>query len=296
MDTKTLLLSNMIVCAFFAIAFSIYNSEQKTYRGFKLWNFSALIMTLGFLAIMLRDVVSDGLGIFAMNVFFTLAAVARLDAMNRFLVNKNQNKYFYSLPLFVGLACIFFYYAEDRIVIRSIISSTAFCVLSLMLSWSLIRHSPPENKFLYYSASGIITVRCLTILTRAWLGHFSDWNRLFDNNIWTAFQLGFGMICEISQNVFFLMMNSKRAETNFIQAQSKLNATVLDLKKALSEVKKLQGILPICAHCKKIRDDQGAWQGIEKYVHERSDAEFSHGICPECAEAYFPQFDLSGRT
>lgn len=56
------------------------------------------------------------------------------------------------------------------------------------------------------------------------------------------------------------------------------------LKDALSEVKTLQGILPICSHCKKIRDDQGNWQKVEKYIHDRSEAEFSHGICPECAK------------
>ncbi|MDA3875005.1 MAG: hypothetical protein PF795_13735 [Kiritimatiellae bacterium] len=293
MDIRTLVFSNMIVCAFFVIAFFIYSSEQKTFRGFTLWNLSALMMTLGFLALILRESNWVGLSIFTMNSFFILAAVIRLDAMNRFLVNKKLNKTIYSIPLFVGLACLFFYSVEGQIVIGSIISSTAFCILSLLLSWSLIRHSPSENTSLYYSAAGIIAVRCLTVMIRAWFGAFSHWQELFDDNILSSFQLGVGFICEISQNVFFLMMNSKRAEANFIQAQSKLNATVTDLKKALSEVRRLQGILPICAHCKKIRDDQGAWQGIEKYVHERSDAEFSHGICPECVKEHYPGIHFS---
>ena len=56
------------------------------------------------------------------------------------------------------------------------------------------------------------------------------------------------------------------------------------LKNALSEIKALQGILPICSHCKKIRDDQGNWEKVEKYIHDRSEAEFSHSICPECAK------------
>lgn len=294
MDIKTLLLCHLIVCAFFVIAFSIYSLEQKTYRGFKLWSFSALIMTLGFLALILRGLISNGVSIFFMHVFFTLAAVIRLDAINRFMVNKDLNKFVYSLPLLVGLFCIYFYYVDDQILLRSVMSSTAFSLFSLMLSYSLVRHAPPENRFLYYTAAGIVAVRCLTVLTRSWLGHFSNLNQLFDNNIWSAFQLVLGLICEISQHVFFLMMNSKRAESKFIEAQSKLNATVLDLKKALSEVKRLQGILPICGHCKKIRDDQGAWQGIEKYVHEHSAAKFSHGICPECAIIHYPEIDFSG--
>ncbi|MCD4848460.1 MAG: tetratricopeptide repeat protein [Candidatus Aegiribacteria sp.] len=55
-----------------------------------------------------------------------------------------------------------------------------------------------------------------------------------------------------------------------------------DLRSALAHVKQLQGLLPICANCKKIRDDDGYWQQIELYISDNSEAEFSHGICPEC--------------
>ena len=67
---------------------------------------------------------------------------------------------------------------------------------------------------------------------------------------------------------------------------------VSDLQKALSEVKTLQGFLPICSHCKKIRDDKGYWNQIEAYIRDRSDAEFSHGICPKCAKKLYPDFEL----
>ena len=55
-----------------------------------------------------------------------------------------------------------------------------------------------------------------------------------------------------------------------------------ELNQALSEVKTLKGILPICSYCKKIRDDEGHWHQMEKYIATRSDSEFSHGICEEC--------------
>jgi PAS domain S-box-containing protein len=57
----------------------------------------------------------------------------------------------------------------------------------------------------------------------------------------------------------------------------------------VTEVKNLRGLLPTCAHCKKIRDDQGVWHHIETYITERSQAQFSHGLCPECLPAYFPE-------
>jgi hypothetical protein len=64
---------------------------------------------------------------------------------------------------------------------------------------------------------------------------------------------------------------------------------IADLQDALAKVKTLKGLLPICASCKKVRDDKGYWHQVEVYVRDRSDAEFSHGICPECEQKYYEQ-------
>jgi len=64
------------------------------------------------------------------------------------------------------------------------------------------------------------------------------------------------------------------------------------LNKALEEVKTLSGFLPICASCKKIRDDKGYWNQIEAYISEHSEAQFSHGICPECTKTLYPDFQV----
>jgi len=62
-----------------------------------------------------------------------------------------------------------------------------------------------------------------------------------------------------------------------------------ELTEALANVKTLKGLLPICASCKKIRDDKGYWTQIESYIYKHSDAEFSHGICPDCARKLYPE-------
>lgn len=59
--------------------------------------------------------------------------------------------------------------------------------------------------------------------------------------------------------------------------------------KILHRMKHLEGILPVCASCKKIRDERGNWHRFESYISERSEADFSHGICPECAEKLYPE-------
>jgi PAS domain S-box-containing protein len=63
-----------------------------------------------------------------------------------------------------------------------------------------------------------------------------------------------------------------------------------ELSQALTKVKTLSGLLPICASCKKIRDDQGYWQQVETFIKARSDADFSHGICPDCMEKLYPEY------
>ena len=66
--------------------------------------------------------------------------------------------------------------------------------------------------------------------------------------------------------------------------QKKLKNTIAELKASVSEVKTLTGLLPICASCKKIKDDKGYWNQIEAYISKRAKVDFSHGICPECAK------------
>ena len=75
-----------------------------------------------------------------------------------------------------------------------------------------------------------------------------------------------------------------------VQMQDALAGKIEELQQALAEIKTLRGIVPICASCKKIRDDAGFWQQVEVYVRDHSEAEFSHGICPECMKKLYPEF------
>lgn len=66
-----------------------------------------------------------------------------------------------------------------------------------------------------------------------------------------------------------------------------------ELEEAISKVKTLQGMLPICAHCKKVRDDQGYWTRIEEYIRAHSEAQFTHGICPDCIKEHYGEVELA---
>jgi hypothetical protein len=76
------------------------------------------------------------------------------------------------------------------------------------------------------------------------------------------------------------------------RAQIEKDNLIIELKDALAEVNTLSGLLPICSHCKKIRDDKGYWNQIEAFIQDHSKAEFSHSICRECAKEHYPDMDI----
>lgn len=74
------------------------------------------------------------------------------------------------------------------------------------------------------------------------------------------------------------------------QLEAKREELIIGLQDALTQIKTLSGLLPICASCKKIRDDHGYWHQVEVYIREHSEVDFSHSICPECSEKLYPEF------
>ncbi|MBI5374703.1 MAG: response regulator [Candidatus Schekmanbacteria bacterium] len=87
-----------------------------------------------------------------------------------------------------------------------------------------------------------------------------------------------------------LLVRSLRYSLERKRIEEEKEKLIKDLRDALGKIKTLSGMLPICASCKKIRDDKGYWNQIESYLRDHSEAEFSHGICPECAEKFYPDY------
>jgi hypothetical protein len=75
------------------------------------------------------------------------------------------------------------------------------------------------------------------------------------------------------------------------QTEAERVQLIQELQAALANVKSLSGLLPICAGCKKIRDDKGYWSQVESYVQEHSEATFTHGLCPDCIKKYYPELE-----
>jgi DNA-binding response OmpR family regulator len=76
-----------------------------------------------------------------------------------------------------------------------------------------------------------------------------------------------------------------------VSLQTRLADQIVELQDTIANVKQLRGLLPMCSYCKRIRNDEDYWQQLETYISARSDAEFSHGICPACLERVEKEFD-----
>ncbi len=84
-----------------------------------------------------------------------------------------------------------------------------------------------------------------------------------------------------------------RIGVEMLKLQESLVRRVRELEDALAQIKQLHGLLPICAYCKKIRNDKNYWEQVENYISERADVRFSHGICPECMESALEEIEAS---
>ena len=87
--------------------------------------------------------------------------------------------------------------------------------------------------------------------------------------------------------ISFLAEQLRRARLDAEQESHRRQLLITELRESMENVRALHGLLPICASCKKIRDDRGYWQQLEVYIRDHSEADFSHGLCPDCAKAYW---------
>ncbi|MEI7946351.1 MAG: hypothetical protein WCJ02_06620 [bacterium] len=135
----------------------------------------------------------------------------------------------------------------------------------------------------YFLPVGIVAWMCnlkricfvVGLCTLTWFA--ADW---FSGNPYT--HIGYAIWNTIIRLVAFLILGYAIFEIKvLLDVERKISA---DLQKALSEVKTLTGLLPICAGCKKIRNDTGYWQQLEEYIEHHSEASFTHGYCQQCAE------------
>jgi signaling repeat-containing protein len=109
-----------------------------------------------------------------------------------------------------------------------------------------------------------------------------DLGRAVDISILGAYAIAAGTMLVLAMAIATSLV-SRYGEARLRSSERRYRTLATELQKALTEVRTLEGILPICASCKRIKNEAGGWEAVEVFVRERTDAEFSHGLCPDCA-------------
>lgn len=283
LDVKTIFVLDAITSAFVGLALLFYSRSSRTYPGFNHWVLGSLLVALSYVSTFLRGVIPDLASIMLVNGGFVLSGVIRLDGVMRFLRGKRLNRHLYLLPLIAMATAGYFFLVDDDMTTRLAFLTLWVCPLIWSIAAVFVRFAPVRNRSISYLAGAITFIYGASLLVRTlfWMTHPSM--GLFDN-LWinSGFLIAV-LVFETWSGLLVMMINNQRMEEDLLLIQHNLRDHVVSLENSLSEVKVLKGLLPICATCKKIRDDRGYWKQLEAYIDEHSEASFTHGICPECA-------------
>lgn len=283
MDLRTLVILCMAFQMLFLFLYGVYKKTQIVYDGFNQWLLSLLILSLGYLAVVYLP---DGAAvIFINNLCFTLALTLRWMGLHRFLGLPALPRGFYGGPFAFGLAMAMFLKDGESMPLRVFLLSCYMGLIYLATAYDLFRHKTRNGVFLYRATAVIGVNAALFSLARGAHYLFLRPEVLFggssmERNFFLAI-----MMTEICLYLLYLMLSNRRTINRLDRANE-------ELRRVMGEMKQLQGILPICSVCKKIRDDKGYWNRIEHYIETHTEADFSHSLCPECAEKLYPDFNL----
>lgn len=137
----------------------------------------------------------------------------------------------------------------------------------------------------------LIFFTCLLFTFSIWDHYFNSESEI-DRALVSNLLLLTGTLFSISAGLFTYSLEQARTKLSGEVAKSteQLLRRNEELETALREVKTLRGFLPMCASCRKVRNDKGYWQDLEHYIEQHSDASFSHGFCKECMQKLYPEY------
>jgi hypothetical protein len=288
LDDKTIIFCNFVISGCIASVLGLYQIRQKTYEGFGFWVAGTLALSIGYLVFISRVFFSEYASILFTNAVFTLGTALRLDGGMRFVRGAKLPKFYYlAAMLQLGIS----FYLMENSPLRHLFG--LLIISGFSAATGVVFLDAKNNGRLFFSrALGFAALLwTLLLLTRNLLLQgsppvdplASDFHQLF------YFSASLGLEAFIS--VMFLLLNSHRIESELNEANSKLGLTLEELKESVSRIKILSGLLPICSHCKRIRDEEsGGWRQLENYISSRSQAQFSHGVCPECAKVHYGEY------
>lgn len=258
---------------------------DTTHSGPGWWTVGSAALSLGFACNYLRDAPAVApFAIVGNNLLFLAGASLLYIGVLRFLGRPEPRRMLLGLFAIVSAFILYFTFVQDSVPVRRIVISVALVLVALLTAMALLVHKSRPAAASSYFLAAVFLAHCCFLTTRA-LTPLSGPNveAIFSAS---ASQVATYVSALISTTLWtfgFILMANQRLNTE-------RQETIDELGSALEQIRTLRGILPICAHCKKIRDDQGFWQQVDDYVSQHTEAEFSHGICPDCMQTIYPKY------
>lgn len=251
---------------------------QKTYPGFLRWTVASLTNAAGMILVSQREFLPDVLTIVVADVLLLISMMLITSGLALFTGRKPRDKFYAATLLIFIAALLSVTYLWPSFLLRVTIYSLIQAALCLTAGYMIYKHLPlvlPRRGLLY----SWFFIFCSVLPISRMIAAFTDMQESAE--LMTA---GFlhqtivliGLEVYMIVDIGLIILNAQRIN--------------YELNKAKDEIKTLTGYIPICTHCKKIRDDRGSWNQLEAYISEQVDVLFSHGICPDCAKKMYSEF------
>ena len=278
LDIRTLSLTSCVVSLILCICMFYVYRCRKTYSGFLQWAIAAILNALGMGFLSMRGLLPEFITIVIANTLVVGASGFIADGLGVFLGCTRRRGLFILIALSTFVLFIYCtYYSPNtnaRIVVISLMLSVLYGYSAYVVHRCIPRVLSDRNLLL----SSVFSIQALACMLRIFPTVFIE-GPIVDFMRPSILQ-GASFVVFLGGNIFvtigLIVLNAQRVE--------------LDLQATMEEVKTLRGIIPICSSCKKIRSDAGIWHQIEVYIHDHSEAEFSHSICPECMKELYPEY------
>jgi len=225
-------------------------------------------------------------------IFLTTATLLIFSGYN-FLVGNQVTGFFTLVVGLVSAVALVCFRHSSR---RGTINRVTIGLLTILFLWLVVNgvHNgstilwmytlPPILIFFLGEKEGLVWLLTVYLsLIAVFYGNLPEVSQ-YESSFKIRFLVSFGLVSTV---YYWIESFRRKSHKELVCERHNLKSERKNLRKALDEIKVLKGILPICSHCKQIRDTEGNWNRMEKYVSERSEAEFTHGVCPECLEKHY---------
>lgn len=278
LDIRTLLFVVSIIGLVICLSFAYALATRRTYAGFSAWTISSFAGFLGLLLVSFRGVVPDVISIIAGGALIVSAVVFVAYGLELFFGMPARVRQYGLLMILTVFGLLCFTYISPSVNARIMIVSGSIVVINLWCAFLVWKGVPKllgvANRFL---TAAFMMAAVLNAIRFALAAFFDP----AIPDLMAASRLhAVSLLLMIGVHIFVML---GLLLLNFLRVEQ-------DLKGSLDEIRILRGIIPICSACKKVRDDQGAWKQIESYIRDHSEAQFSHGICPDCAHRLYPDY------